>query len=84
MELTGQTLYQQMLPLCDKLCVFFQFEKWLDDGVRVRQVLRQHMLVGEFHTENLLNQSIFYTLQGVGAQLQAGVCHTQLAAIINI
>ncbi|KAL4226505.1 Stabilin-2 [Mactra antiquata] len=44
------------------------FQAWLNDEVRVKQIIRQHIIVGEFKADNLTDAD-FVTLQGTSAVL---------------
>ena len=49
--------------------VLIQYQKWLNNKIKVRQILRQHIVVGWLNTDKLLNHSVFHTLQGTPAEL---------------
>ncbi|XP_041349523.1 stabilin-2-like [Gigantopelta aegis] len=45
------------------------FDSFLKNEDKARQVLRQHMIIGQLSLEKLQNHTFFYTLQGVPAEL---------------
>ncbi|RUS77036.1 hypothetical protein EGW08_015216, partial [Elysia chlorotica] len=47
-----------------------KFSKILSDKDRALQIMRQHMLIGNFLLQSLQKYSVFYTLQGNPAELQ--------------
>lgn len=52
---------------------FYQLTDFLKDKDRARQILLQHVIVGELLMEDMANSTVFYTLQGSSAELQARV-----------
>ncbi|BFZ08467.1 hypothetical protein BsWGS_11506 [Bradybaena similaris] len=49
------------------------FDKFLDDEDRAMQIMRQHILIGQFRLEDLQDFDTFYTLQGNAALLNVRV-----------
>lgn len=55
------------------LCSFFLFklEQFLADSDTAKQVLRQHILIGEWTLDQLADENEICTLQGICATMQA-------------
>ena len=53
-------------------CIWsFQLEQFLADSDTAKQVLRQHILIGEWTLEQLADEKEICTLQGICATMQA-------------
>ncbi|KAL5012524.1 hypothetical protein ScPMuIL_011075 [Solemya velum] len=83
-QLLIETLYQEELSASGPFTIFVPnnkgfrsemnaqaFGKFLSNEDEARQILRQHIIIGELSLDQLYNSTIFYTLQGVAAELQA-------------
>ncbi|XP_052781567.1 stabilin-2-like isoform X2 [Mya arenaria] len=70
-ELTEHGPFTMFVPINDgfRSINTGDYGKWLDDGVQVRKILREHLLPGEFTLDKLTNTSEFHTLQGTPAEI---------------
>ncbi|XP_053377008.1 stabilin-2-like isoform X2 [Mercenaria mercenaria] len=70
-ELTQHAAFTMFVPTNEGFRTIntADYQEWLNNKVRVRQILRQHIVVGQFTTEKLVNHTVFHTLQGTPAEL---------------
>ncbi|XP_064604743.1 stabilin-2-like isoform X2 [Liolophura sinensis] len=78
-----KTLFRDLLTEHGPLTIFVPTDKgfkairrsgladFLKDKDRARQILFQHVIVGQLLMEDMANSTVFYTLQGSSAELQA-------------